>query len=1060
MNKEPNDKSNNMEFEIEDLSFDDSKLDLEIKDVQPKSSNISQVGTKSNAELPSNDTTSLSDQSKSDNLTSDHDDEKLNGNQDLSSSTENFEEQSPEENQEQDSLEPEDGFSDENKQDKKNLKDRYNDAKDNFKEKTDKLKKAPENIKNKINDTKDKIQQVPENLRKKREQAKNAWNNRPKSISDAKDKLKNSNIKDRIKNGAKNRARNMANKAKEGAKDGFKNSDLGKAIDKGKNAIEKGKKAVKGAKKAGKAAVKAGKVAAKVAAKAAQGLLKLFISTLPWSAIVIAVIILLVLIIALVCIFVPGIGGDVNDENNYSQYSETDQKTLEKLQELFSEYPNADGTLALSVVLYPYFDNLHSGNVSGYLVEDTDNAEGEETTEETEEEEEDEDVEQEGDGSDDDPYLYPLRKRKVRRRLRYVLKNLSNSNETDFKNYLKDDYFQNDGGYFWNYDDEILTGYNGYKSLFEAAGSEVPDQLYDLVIEDIYENKDLFINYVFNNATCSTSLNSLPTEGINITDYSFISNLKVQLYENKENFSECAPVGELIDFKDYIMGVVYGEIGVNESTPMEQVKAMMVAAKSYALGRREIKPSDDGVMILNMRDGDADQVYCSIYNGCGSHYGIYDKKENKPKPALSADLQTLLSTAYDETSSTYVYDTSANKTIGPYRSTRKICEGTSACLAQDEAKKFAESGMNYKQILANQYIEKASEDKKASITLLDTTENSLYTAGQTVCTAGASNALRNTVVQYAQNYVGKIPYVLGGKATSKDYDVSNGLDCTGFVAYVLWNTLNDDFYKTGYSVSDFLTKGRILEEGESLKPGDIGILEMPEDLCMINGNKEGCIEGYNHAGIYAGNDYWIDENAGDMNVSYRKYTGFKYVIRLEVLEKADGSTTGTLQSPLDSDGTMNNLQIAVNKLDIPGSSTTLYRSTGEYHGGNDFPCDEGAPIYAADGGIVLYAEDNLSGWEDLGKFVAIENDYNGIKYTTTYQHLSSYNVKVGDAIYKGQQIGTCGNTGESSGSHLHLEIIKGPFSYKSSSSGKKSEKYRVNPYDYLLGSKKGQNYFN
>lgn len=1073
MNQDPNSKKTekkDVEFEIQDLSINDGKIDIKID--PEKSSMTTDTGNSipyfGSPAQPVEDSIAKQDGSAQEGLTN----QESNSDADTQGGDESQTvPANPSENGDVGNIDDPDNtindYDGDNDVDNRSLREKAQDLKDNIKDKADKIKNAPENIKNKYNDVKDKannakekIKNAPENLKQKKEQVKNAWNNRPRSMKDVKDKIKNSNIKDRIKNSAKNQARNMANRAKEGAKEGFKNSDLGQAIDRGKNAINKGKKAVKGAKKAGKAVVKAGKAAAKIAAKAASGLIKLFISTLPWSAIIIGVILLIVLIILLVCVLVPGVGGDVNDDDNYSQYSKTDQKTLEKLKDIFADHPNADGTLAISVVLYPYFDNLHSGNVTSYLTDDTDNEEEEEETTTQAAGDNDEDIDQEDDDVEDDPYLYPFRKRKVRNRLKEVLEKLDGSSEADFKDYLKNDYFQNDGGYFWGYDEEVLTGYNGYKNLFEAAGANANDELYNLVIDDVYDNKDLFINYVFINATCSTSLNALPTDGINITDYSFISNLKVQLMENKESFSDAAAIGDPVDFKDYIMGVVYGEIGVSDTTPIEQIKTMMVAAKSFALGRRNIKTLSDGTQILEMRDGDGDQVYCSIYNGCGSHYGIYDHKENEPKSALSPELQSILSSAYDETINIYIYDTSASKTTAPYRSSRQVCGNLASCLAQDEAKTYAESGMDYKQILANQYIEKASEDMKTKITILDTSSNSIYTAGQTVCTAGTSNATRDAVVKFAQQYVGKIPYVLGGKATTKDYDVeTNGLDCTGFVAYVLWNVLNDDFYQTGYSVSDFLMKGRILEEGEALKPGDIGIKEMPDDLCMINGNQPGCIPGYNHAGIYAGNDYWIDENASDMNVSYRKFTGFKYVIRLEVLEKADGSTTGTLQSPLDGDGSTTNLEISVPKLSIPGSSTTLYRSDKTYHGGNDFPCNTGDPIYAADGGVVLYAEDNMSGWEELGKFVAITNTYNGVEYTTTYQHLSSYSVKAGDAIYKGQQIGTCGSTGDSSGPHLHLEIIKGPFTYKSSSSGKRNEKYRVNPYDYLLGSKKGQNYF-
>ena len=48
----------------------------------------------------------------------------------------------------------------------------------------------------------------------------------------------------------------------------------------------------------------------------------------------------------------------------------------------------------------------------------------------------------------------------------------------------------------------------------------------------------------------------------------------------------------------------------------------------------------------------------------------------------------------------------------------------------------------------------------------------------------------------------------------------------------------------------------------------------------------------------------------------------------------------------------------------------------------------------------------------------------GAGFVTYYGHLSKINVKVGEKVYKGQVIGAVGNTGNSTGPHLHFEIRK------------------------------------
>lgn len=857
-----NNKNNEFEFEIEDLSIDDGKIELEVKPDQTRemnnNSNFSVNDSNANSSARANEEF---DNSVDSSMPSETPSESVDGL-----------ESNPSQGVDDESV-PDYGDSlNGAPEERKSLKERAQDAKDGLKEKADKIKNAPENIKNKyndaknkVNDIKDKAKQVPENLKNKGEQVKNAWNNRPKSMRDAKDRMKNSNIKDRIKNGAKNRAKNMANRAKEGAKEGFKNSDLGQAIDKGKNAInkgknaiDKGKKAVKGAKKAGKAVAKAGKAVA----KAAQGLLNLFISTLPWSAIAVGVVLGLVLIIVLVYAFVPGIGGDVNEEENYSQYSKTDQKTLEKLEDIFASYPNADGTLALSVVLYPYFDNLHSGNVTSSLIEDTDNSESEDTEELTEEEKNDKDVEQEDDTTEDDPYLYPLRKSKVRRRLKKVLKSLNDSNEADFKNYLKTDYFLNDGGYTWGYDKDILTGYNGYKDLFKSAGSNANDELYNLIIEDIYDNKDLFINYVYKNAVCaSTLLDAGQIETQDLLKGNVLVDLKKPGCSNMKSCSE-SYYDNYLTLEEYVKGVVYEEIAGNKD--VNQIAAQMVAAKTFTLSRRtgSIKIDEaTGAYVIPMLWSTADQDFCHVDKGCNAedikdHYGYERGNDTRlfhgaNRGPASDEQKELYNEAWNLSKDVYVVNNDGSPAATAYYA------GCSAGKCMDQEKLPNYSGIEFKSILSTFY-------SSYSISTVSGDVSNIQVRGEQVCTNASTNysATRARIVAFGLDQVGKIPYYEEGLADVSGFEGNNfgteveadvngrdkkGLGSVGFVNWVYWSVIEDNLTNSN-NLDVIISQGFEVAQ-DKLLMGDIGY---SEDKTVV--------------GIYAGDNRWILEDSITGNV--------------------------------------------------------------------------------------------------------------------------------------------------------------------------------------------------
>ncbi len=87
------------------------------------------------------------------------------------------------------------------------------------------------------------------------------------------------------------------------------------------------------------------------------------------------------------------------------------------------------------------------------------------------------------------------------------------------------------------------------------------------------------------------------------------------------------------------------------------------------------------------------------------------------------------------------------------------------------------------------------------------------------------------------------------------------------------------------------------------------------------------------------------------------------------------------------------------------------------HLGIDIAAGEGAPVYAADSGVVTMVQ----GGYNYGYGNVIQIDH-GNGYSTLYAHLSSYFVSACQSVGAGQQIGASGNTGNSQGAHLHFEV--------------------------------------
>ncbi len=104
-----------------------------------------------------------------------------------------------------------------------------------------------------------------------------------------------------------------------------------------------------------------------------------------------------------------------------------------------------------------------------------------------------------------------------------------------------------------------------------------------------------------------------------------------------------------------------------------------------------------------------------------------------------------------------------------------------------------------------------------------------------------------------------------------------------------------------------------------------------------------------------------------------------------------------------------------------GENPSIYAQFGlKGHNGLDYATPLGTPIIASISGTIIEAV--KSGDAGYGKYVKIEND----EYGSLMAHLSRVDVEIGQTVTEGQQIGLSGNTGFSTGPHLHWGIFSKP----------------------------------
>ncbi len=134
----------------------------------------------------------------------------------------------------------------------------------------------------------------------------------------------------------------------------------------------------------------------------------------------------------------------------------------------------------------------------------------------------------------------------------------------------------------------------------------------------------------------------------------------------------------------------------------------------------------------------------------------------------------------------------------------------------------------------------------------------------------------------------------------------------------------------------------------------------------------------------------------------------KQALKVNASNVTPQAAKGTLSAPLKS---------MVTSSPFGGRINPLTGQVGEQHTGQDFSIACGNQVFSAAGGVVTFA-----GWHSYGGGNRVVVDHgNGL--STSYNHMNSISVKVGQELERGAQVGVSGSTGASTGCHLHFEVI-------------------------------------
>lgn len=486
----------------------------------------------------------------------------------------------------------------------------------------------------------------------------------------------------------------------------------------------------------------------------------------------------------------------------------------------------------------------------------------------------------------------------------------------------------------------------------------------------------------------------------------------------------------------------------------------------------------DGKTVFYMRGNTYDQGFCDIYEGCqdGSKYAKSLVKSDpngemtgNKKPALSKEDIANLEKWYDETAGEFIFD-DKNKAFNgsQYRdyNTSNLCKPGS-CLSQLDAISLAKSGMDYKTIL----FQKAYSENRFTLYNSDTETISAVSVN---CNDASSVCGINEkdFIYYSQ----KVGEYSSEAFCNSDSTIKEGGCGITSMAMVIANLsdvkvnpsiTNTEAYNGGFCGSERGTDAGyfsdaakryglsltsvVKTDATNIKKSSQKIIETIKDggLVIINVNASWLNGGSGHyivaKSLDSNNDLIIADPYADSltspvrnNVSASKiiedyvdnnhgwymFTSDKSSAIAKKYCKVPDEEKGYLGNPINPDDTTRDF------LNVASAKCFPKYCSGGPHSGFDLNSSTGAPagtpVYAMDSGIVTYAGTyarNCYGFcvnnNAPGLGVTI-NHGNG--YETGYWHFSKRVVNKGEKVSKGQLIGYVGNTGNSTGPHLHITL--------------------------------------